>query len=60
MIGLFFSQLILFAVAALLGFALGWRLYAIANAARRRADEREVEHLRHTLSDAQVRRARIS
>jgi hypothetical protein len=60
MIGLFFSQLILFVVAALVGFALGWRLFAMAGAARRQADERETERLRAALAEAQVRRARLS
>ncbi len=60
MIGLFFSQLILFAAAALIGFALGWRLYIAATAARRDRDRREVERLRTDLAEAQVRRARLS
>jgi hypothetical protein len=60
MIGLFFSQLILFAAAALIGFALGWRLYVLATAPRREADRREVEKLRGDLAEAQVRRARTS
>jgi hypothetical protein len=60
MIGLFFSQLILFAAVALIGFALGWRLYGAATASRRAADQREVEKLRADLAEAQVRRARIS
>lgn len=60
MIGLFFSQLILFAVAALLGFALGWRLYVMATAKQRADDRRDTEHLRGALSEAQVRRARIT
>jgi hypothetical protein len=58
MIGLFLSQAILFAVAALIGFAAGWRLYAAGAAARRREEEREVERLRAGLTEAQVRRAR--
>lgn len=60
MIGLFFSQLILFLAAALIGFALGWRLFVLATAPRREADRREVEKLRGDLAEAQVRRARIS
>lgn len=60
MIGLFFSQLILFLAAALIGFALGWRLYIMATAARREADKREVQKLRGDLAEAQVRRARTS
>ena len=58
MIGLILSQVILFAAAALIGFALGWRLYALASAPRRQADKREVEKLRGDLAEAQVRRAR--
>jgi hypothetical protein len=60
MIGLFFSQLILFVVAALVGFAIGWRLHGMAHAERRGADQRETETLRTLLSEAQVKRARIS
>ena len=60
MIGLFFSELILFVVAALIGFAIGWRLHGMAHAERRAADRRETEELRVLLSDAQVKRARIS
>lgn len=60
MIGLFLSEVILFVVAALIGFAIGWRIRALA-AARRMADERhDVEFLRSALSEAQVRRARLS
>ncbi len=60
MIGLFFSELILFAVAALIGFAVGWRLYVMAHAARRANEARETEELRTLLSEAQVKRARLS
>lgn len=60
MIGLFFSEVILFAVAALIGFAIGWRAYVFLAAERRRTDARDVEQLRSALSDAQVRRARLS
>lgn len=60
MLGLFLSQLILFVAAALIGFAIGWRLHTMAATARRRATQREIDQLRHGLSDAQVRRARIS
>lgn len=60
MIGLVLSQVMLFAAAALIGFALGWRLYVMASAPRREADRREVEKLRGDLAEAQVRRARIS
>lgn len=60
MIGLFLSEVVLFAVAALAGFAAGWRVHAIGAAGRRREAERELDQLRAALSDAQVRRARIS
>ena len=56
--GLFLSEAILFVVAALIGFAIGWRAYALAHAARRRDDERHMQNLRSALSEAQVRRAR--
>ncbi|MGE0741035.1 MAG: hypothetical protein AB7O98_06805 [Hyphomonadaceae bacterium] len=58
MIGLVSSELILFAVAVVLGFAIGWRLYVMVSAGRRRVEQREVEDLRHGLSETQVRRAR--
>ncbi|MBN8606754.1 MAG: hypothetical protein J0L81_07540 [Caulobacterales bacterium] len=58
MLGLFLSQVILFVVAAGLGFALGWRIRAYFAAQRRRAEEREIGQLRAALSEAQVRRAR--
>jgi hypothetical protein len=60
MIGLFFSEVILFVAAALIGFAIGWRLYITLAAPRRRADARDIEQLRSALSDVQVRRARVS
>ncbi len=58
MLGLFLSQVILFVVAAGLGFTLGWRICAYFAVRRRRAEEREIGQLRAALSDAQVRRAR--
>lgn len=60
MTGLFLSEAILFIAAALIGFALGWRLYALALATRRRDEERHMQNLRSSLSEAQVRRARSS
>ena len=60
MIGLILSEVILFLAAGLIGFAIGWRARALASS-RRLADERhDVEFLRSALSEAQVRRARIS
>jgi hypothetical protein len=58
MYGLILSEAILFIAAGLIGFAVGWRAYALVSAARMRAEERDVEDLRHALTDAQVRRAR--
>lgn len=57
MIGLIFSQLILFAAAALVGFAVGWRLRAHAAAVHIRAAEADIEALRLAVADARVRRA---
>lgn len=60
MIGALVSGTILFIAAGLIGFAIGWRARALASS-RRMADERhDVEFLRSALSEAQVRRARIS
>jgi len=58
MFGLFLSQVVLFVAAALIGFAVGWRIYTSVADARRKAEEREIEDLRAALTDAQVRRAR--
>lgn len=60
MIGLILSEVILFAAAALVGFAIGWRIRTLAGARRMSEERREVEHLRGALSEAQVRRARTS
>lgn len=60
MLGLFLSQVILFIAAGLIGFAVGWRLYLLFAGARDREVARDVETLRSALSDAQVRRARLS
>lgn len=60
MIGLVLSEILLFAVAIVLGFVLGWRIHAMGEAQRRREAEQEMDMLRAALSDAQVRRARIS
>ncbi|HYD89221.1 MAG TPA: hypothetical protein VEA80_17210 [Vitreimonas sp.] len=58
MIGLFLSEVILFIAAGLIGFAVGWRAFAMISGARAKAEERENDELRHLLTDAQVRRAR--
>jgi hypothetical protein len=60
MIGLILSEAILFIAAALIGFAIGWRARAIASARRMADERRDVEYLRTSLTEAQVRRARIS
>jgi hypothetical protein len=60
MIGLILSEVILYAVAALAGFAIGWRAFVMLAAQRRAQNEREIEQLRAALTEAQVRRARVS
>lgn len=60
MIGLILSEVVLFAVAAIIGFAVGWRVYAMLAAQRRAESSRETEQLRAALTEAQVRRARVS
>lgn len=57
---LFLTELILFAIAGGVGFAAGWRTFVTLEGQRRRDEERDVEDLRHALTDAQVRRARGS
>jgi hypothetical protein len=60
MIGLIISEVILFAIAALMGFGIGWRAYVMLAAQRRDDAARETEQLRAALTEAQVRRARGS
>lgn len=60
MIGLILSEVILFVAAGLIGFALGWRARALASSRRMADERRDVGYLRSALSEAQVRRARIS
>lgn len=60
MIGLIVSEVILYAVSALIGFAIGWRAYVMLAAQRRDVERRETEQLRAALTEAQVRRARVS
>ena len=60
MIGLIVSEVILYAVSALIGFAIGWRAYVMLAARRRDVEFRETEQLRAALTEAQVRRARVS
>ena len=58
MIGLILSEVILFAVAACIGFPIGWRAYIMSAAQRRETNARETEQIRAALTEAQVRRAR--
>lgn len=58
MIGLIFSQILLFAAAGLLGFGAGYALRAQSARVRTSAVEHDIEALRAALSEAQVRRAR--
>ena len=58
MVGLFLSEVVLFAAAALIGFAVGWRIFMLVDARRRRSEDHHINTLRAALSDAQVRRAR--
>lgn len=57
MIGLIFSEIILFAAAGLLGFAIGWRVRAQTTRAHVRAAEADIDALRVAVREAQVRRA---
>lgn len=57
MIGLFVTEVILFGIAALAGFAVGWRLRALATAPARQAAEKDLAAFRAALNEAQVRRA---
>ncbi|MES1201494.1 MAG: hypothetical protein ABUS57_08590 [Pseudomonadota bacterium] len=57
MLGLFFSELILYVIAALAGFAGGWRLRKHMGAMVVQAAESDLESLRGALSDAQARKA---
>lgn len=58
MIGLVFSEILLYAAAALVGFACGYRLRAEAAKLHAQAAAQDLETLRRALSEAQVRRAR--
>jgi hypothetical protein len=60
MIGLILSEVILFAIAALIGGGIGWRAYVMLAAQRREIQARETDQLRAALTEAQVRRARGS
>lgn len=58
MLVLLLQQVILFVVAILIGFGVGWWLFTQLVGAQMKAEERDNEELRHALTDAQVRRAR--
>ncbi len=57
MIGLSVTLLILFLIAALGGFAIGWRLRVLATTPARQAVARDLQSFRAALNEAQVRRA---
>ena len=58
MFWLVLSEILLFAIAILIGGVIGWALHAAFIASRRRALESDVVELRAALSEAQVRKAR--
>lgn len=60
MVGLVFSEAILFLVACAIGFAIGWRLRAFLAESRQLESEDELILLRSAISEARVRRARPS
>ena len=60
MIGLIVSEVIFFVAAGLIGFAIGWWARALASSRRMTDERRDVQFLRSALSEAQVRRARIT
>jgi hypothetical protein len=51
------SELVLIIAAAVIGFALGWRVRAATHGVVMRGVERDVEDLRRRLGEAHVRRA---
>jgi hypothetical protein len=58
MAGLVLSEVVLFAIAALLGFAAGWLARAQLQGLAANAVERDVQALREGLNEARVRRVR--
>lgn len=58
MVGLFFSQVFLLALAGVIGFTVGWQLRQVSYAILRRGIERDLSGLMRRLGEAQVRRAR--
>ncbi|MBI1187622.1 MAG: hypothetical protein GC206_09905 [Alphaproteobacteria bacterium] len=57
MLALILSQLALYAGAALIGFALGWRMRALRHMLVANALERDLDDLRAAVGEAHVRRA---
>lgn len=57
MIGLFLSEVVLFVVAGLGGFAVGWRLQSGDAEDKLRRIRDDIDNLNTALTDAQVRRA---
>jgi hypothetical protein len=60
MTGLVLSEVLLFAIAATLGFAAGWLARAQLKGLAASAVERDVQVLNEGLNEARVRRARSS
>jgi hypothetical protein len=60
MIGLFFSEALLFAATVVIGFAVGWKARMLGVEDRQSIVQHDIEQVRHALSEAQVRRARNS
>lgn len=58
MLGLIASQVLLLIAAALIGFAIGWRLRAAAHGLVAQAIERDLDDLRRRVGEAHVRQAR--
>jgi hypothetical protein len=57
MLALIGSEFVLVLAAALIGFALGWRVRAASHAVVQKQVETDVEDLKRRLGEAQVRRA---
>jgi hypothetical protein len=57
MLALILSQLALYAAAALIGFALGWRMRVLRHMLVANALERDLDDLRARIGEAHVRRA---
>ncbi|MES1200341.1 MAG: hypothetical protein ABUS57_02695 [Pseudomonadota bacterium] len=57
MAGLFLSELILYAIAVLGGFAIGWRLRMHIATMSLKAAQRDIDAFHASLNNAQVRKA---